>query len=198
MLAILKTVKEYDLSFTEEYYLERLLGHDDKGALKKLFSDHGLETNLDTIKKLIATKNQEFLNIVATQLVFFDGVLDFLAHLDALLIPYGIVSGAMSQEIIPCLQQGNIFEKFRFVIGADHVSHSKPEPDCYELGFEKMQALIPELTKPACWVLEDSAGGISAAKKAGLPTIGITNSLASEYLQQADFVVDHYQEIKLV
>jgi beta-phosphoglucomutase-like phosphatase (HAD superfamily) len=45
-------------------------------------------------------------------------------------------------------------------------------------------------------VIEDAPAGIKAAKAAGMYAVGITNSVKSDALNEADLVVHSYQEIR--
>ena len=69
---------------------------------------------------------------------------------------------------------------------------SKPNPAIYLYAAEKMG------TDPSkCFVVEDAPKGIQAAKNAGMFCIGITTTFAKDRLNNADIVVDSYDEVDL-
>lgn len=197
MQATLETARPYGIFFSKIYYYDALLGFDDVGMFKKLWSDNTQKLDQKILEKLLVQKNKVFRRIIANNLVFFDGVLDFISRLKKLDIPLGIVSGALFNEIEACLKQGKISDDFQFIISADRVRHSKPHPESYKKAFAEMGRLVSGLKKQNCWVIEDSPAGISSALAAGLPVIGITNSRHKDDLNAADLVISHYRELNV-
>lgn len=197
MQAALETSHPHGITFSKKYYYDILLGFDDVGLFKRLWSDHKKKLDEKSLTKLLQQKNKIFRQIIAKKLVFFDGVMDFINRLKKLGIPLAIVSGALFNEIEACLIQGKILDDFKFIISADRVTHSKPHPESYATAFNKMRQELPGLKKSECWVIEDSPTGITSAKVAGLPVIGITNSRHRDDLKNADLIIAHYTEIKL-
>jgi beta-phosphoglucomutase len=82
--------------------------------------------------------------------------------------------------------------KFEIILGDEHVTHGKPNPEIY-LSTAKELGVSPA----ECIVLEDSPPGVEAGKAAGMVVIGILSSHAAEELNQADYVVEHFNQIKL-
>ncbi len=68
----------------------------------------------------------------------------------------------------------------------------KPSPDVFLYAAKKLGVAPNE-----CLVIEDSPNGIEAAKKAGMYSVGITNTVDAQKLQGADLVVNTYSDIKL-
>jgi HAD superfamily hydrolase (TIGR01509 family) len=76
-------------------------------------------------------------------------------------------------------------------VTADDVAVSKPDPECYQLAFQQLQAVHKNaFTKETTIAIEDTPAGISAAKAAGLMVCAVTNSYPSARLTQATFVID--------
>ena len=199
MFSALKALEPHQIDFTEDYYFEKLLGFDDRDLFSFVFDEKG-KTKLDkeTLKKLLKEKNQIFMSQIEKHIIYFEGVTEFINELHAKKIPLAVVSGARSREVEACLKKGGLDVKFLFMICADHVAHSKPHPEPYEKAFQKMLSLVDfDLDAKNCWVLEDSPAGVLSAQKAGMKTIGITNSLSRNDLLLADHVIDHYREIKI-
>ncbi len=53
------------------------------------------------------------------------------------------------------------------------------------------------LVPARCLVIEDAAAGIEAANRAGMKSIGVTNTLPGEKLTSADRVVRSLEEVSL-
>ena len=197
MFATLKVAQSYGISFTEEYSFEMLFGFDDKGLFRHLFEIHGKQLSAQTLKELIIEKNTEFMDKVESHILFFEGVVDLISRIHQKNIHMAIVWGALAREVQACLKKGGLESYFEFMVCADHVSTSKPDPESYETAFINMMAWENTLDKKDCWVLEDSPSGLSSAVYAGLIVIAITNSNTRDSLASASYIVDHYREIIL-
>jgi len=197
-LSTLKTIQDKEMGLTEEYYFEKLFGFDDKALFDHVYQMHGKKLDKNTLKKLMIEKNEEFMKLVETQIIYFDGVVDLIKGLHQKNIPLAVVSGALSHEVEVCLKKGDLDKYFEFMICADNVKRSKPHPESYETAFSKMAEMVDNLELNECWVLEDSPTGIESAKSAGLPVIGITNSVIEEFLKDSDHIVSHYKDINII
>lgn len=198
MFSTMKAIKEHNIQFSEDYYFEKLFGFDDVGLFEHLFAKHGKELSPQTLKELMVSKNVEFMETIEEHILFFDGVKDLILRLHENKVPLAVVSGALSSEVKACLKKGKLDSYFEFIVCADHVRRSKPDPESYEKAFEKMVVKVPDLELQSCWVLEDSPTGISSAVGAGLKVIGITNSAAAPVLSEADVVIQDYSEIQMM
>jgi beta-phosphoglucomutase len=126
----------------------------------------------------------------------FDGVIENLPVLHKK-FKLGIVSGARKSEIYRINEFNGIQNYFEFIVATDDVMHSKPSPEGYLKGFEKMTALIPDLKKSEVLVVEDTHHGITAAKEAGLFVIGISTSHGLSVLKsfKPSMTVKDHQEL---
>lgn len=103
------------------------------------------------------------------------------------------VATSLRRKFIPYLDRSlNLSGLFDIYSIDDIGGVSKPNPDIFLYAAKRMNVL-PE----RCVVIEDSPNGIKAAKRAGMYCIGITNTVSSEHLGEADMVVESYEEIDL-
>ncbi|WP_113923825.1 HAD family hydrolase [Cognataquiflexum aquatile] len=81
---------------------------------------------------------------------------------------------------------------FSFTTGGHEVTKGKPDPEIFLLSMQKA-GLKPE----ECLVIEDSQGGILAAKRAGLHVIGISTSQSPDELLSygCDQVIVDFEEL---
>lgn len=80
---------------------------------------------------------------------------------------------------------------FNFVVTADLITKSKPDPEGYLLGASK---IVRNIRK--CVVFEDSLQGVKAGRNAGAYVIGVAGTLDRETLSPyADIVVDSLTEV---
>ena len=82
---------------------------------------------------------------------------------------------------------------FDYIVTADQITRSKPDPEGYLLGAEKIGCEIRD-----CVVFEDSLQGVKAGKASGGYVIGVAGTLSRETLAPySDRVVDSLEEIDL-
>lgn len=81
---------------------------------------------------------------------------------------------------------------FSFTTGGHEVIKGKPDPEIFLLSMQKA-GLRPE----ECLVIEDSQGGILAAKRAGIMVVGISTSESKETLVSlgCEWVVADFEEL---
>ena len=80
---------------------------------------------------------------------------------------------------------------FDFIVTADLISKSKPDPEGYLLGAEKIGRDIRN-----CIVFEDSLQGVKAGHNAGAFVIGVAGTLGKEIIAPySDLVVDSLEEL---
>jgi len=83
-------------------------------------------------------------------------------------VPMAVASGGTHDIVEATLGVLKLRSLFDVVIGADDVTHGKPDPECYLLAAEKM-GVKPE----ECVVYEDGDPGIEAAARAGMRVIDV-------------------------
>ena len=80
---------------------------------------------------------------------------------------------------------------FNSIVDGDQVSRSKPDPEGYLLGAERLGA-----DAKRCVVFEDSMQGVKAGRAAGSYVVGVAGTNPAEKLAEyADIVVDSLEEI---
>lgn len=185
------------LGFSWEQYMEAYMGFDDRDAFMEAFSTSGKQLNHGELTQLIAVKANIFQDIIRSGVTPYPGVVDLIKTLHRANTPLAICSGALKSDIIPILEMLNISECFGIIVSADDVTKSKPDPECYRLAFEKLCKQWPmSVHLPTHAIaIEDTPAGISAAKKAGLKVIAVTNSYHQDHLIDADFMVESLEQL---
>jgi len=179
------------LQFTWEEYVETYIGFDDRDAFRHVFSSHGTNLSTEELHGLIDQKALLFAEVIRAGVTAYPGVLELISHLHAHKSPLAICSGALRSDIDPILAMLGISDYFDVIVTADDVAASKPDPECYQLTFQRLQSAHQcSFTKDATLVIEDTPAGISAAKAAGLPVCAVTNSYPADRLDQATFVTE--------
>lgn len=191
--AFRRVLKSIGVNLSWEQYCKTYLTYTDRQAIQKVLLDLGRKPNQDEIDELVEKKQKKFAEFLESNLKIMPGVSELLQNLQKNQIPCGICSGSIRSEIESFLQQTNLQKYFRFIVSADDVKISKPNPEAYllsmEIGREFCNA--EKVLEPGeCIAVEDSVGGICAAKAAGMLCLAVSNSYPAAQLQKADLVVD--------
>jgi beta-phosphoglucomutase family hydrolase len=96
-----------------------------------------------------------------------------------------IGSSAPLENIELVTQRLGIAGFFRVIVSGREVAEGKPSPQVFLLAAERL-GLRPR----DCVVIEDAVAGVSAAKRAGMSCIAVTNTSPRTELSGADLIVD--------
>lgn len=135
-------------------------------------------------------KSRRYLELVASGIPPFPDGLGLLMRTDGWRV--ALATGSMRHEAELALRSLGIRERFHAIVTREDCVNGKPHPEPFlraanELGVSPVR----------CVVIEDSPGGIQAAKAAGMACVAVTHSCAREQLRQADLVVDDLGKVDL-
>lgn len=179
---------EDGIDISDEDYYSRL-GMDDRTFVASILEAAGKEAGVDRVGELTRGKTEKWRAIVEETMPLFPGVEEFVKKMSNELT-LGIVSMARREEIDFVLEKTGIAPCFSIVISADDVTACKPDPQCYREGFRRIDAYrsshghLP-MVHGDCLVIEDSPPGVQAGRAAGLPVLGVTNTVSAEALRAA-------------
>jgi beta-phosphoglucomutase len=134
------------------------------------------------------------------KLPLYAGVDDLIFRLRSHNIKLGLVSDSLLQEIQLVLERAKLAEYFSIIVTGDDITTSKPQPDGYLLAVERFNRVYPDLNlqPQECLAIEDTPGGIQAAKRAQMQVVGVANTYPFHILQrQANWTVDYLTELEL-
>jgi HAD superfamily hydrolase (TIGR01509 family) len=183
-------------------YNKLSLGKNDRTAITALLEYQGRFINDDYLNRLIHRKAKAYVDRLEQleQLPIYSQVRGFLGQLKNHNIKLGIVTGALEMEVKLVLERAQIKDYFTVLVTGEEVQKSKPDPEGYLLGVEKMNRAYPELIlQPEnCLAIEDSLAGILAAKSAKLKVMGMAHSYPLHMLQRiSDWVYDRFDDVEL-
>jgi HAD superfamily hydrolase (TIGR01509 family) len=134
---------------------------------------------------LHAVKNARINEMYRAELQIVPGVPDVLTTLKARGLGLSIGSNSPKQRVELAVALTGIAPFFDRIVSFEDVVNGKPAPDIF------LQALrLAAVPKEQCLVVEDSITGVTAAKAAGLRTIGFTGTHAHPE--------DHAQALKAI
>jgi len=188
MQAYQEILKDEAIDLTEEDYYS-CLGMDDKTFVEAAYRRADKNYTAEKIKEINDAKTARWREIVDKEMPLFDGVENFVKKMEKD-FALGIVSMARREEIEYILEKIGLRGSFLSIISAEDVSNCKPNPECYHKGFNLIDAArMTRGSNPIvhgdCLVIEDSPPGIQAGKRAGLKTLGITNTVSARELREA-------------
>ena len=170
-----------DYQLTPAEHLEVFAGHS-VGFCPILNDRHGL--SLDPVS-ILAAKRARVTEIFKADL--FDGVLEFLDKWKGTR-PFGLATNSPLTFVEPALHDVGILNCFDSITTSDEVVHRKPNPEIFEIAFQKLGA-HPLKTV----VFEDQLIGIEAARETGAHVVAIDNGQPVEF--PADITVMTWKEL---
>ena len=170
-------------------YFDNYLGYDDRDLVRAFAADQSLRLGAAEIEAILLDKSRQYDRRVAAGSILYPTATAAVTRLGST-FRLAIASGSLRGEILAILRVNNLADAFRVIVGADDVARSKPAPDAYAAAVERLG-----VSPSAAVAIEDSHWGLTAAKAAGLRTIGITTSYAAPALTLADTIVDSLDEV---
>jgi beta-phosphoglucomutase family hydrolase len=135
-------------------------------------------------------KEGRFRDLIRRSVEPLPGVITLVRALDMAGYQQAIASSAPLENIHLILNSLAILDFFDAIISGEDVARGKPDPEAF-LKAARVMSLDPE----RCLVIEDAAVGIEAAKRAGMKSIGVTNTLPRKKLALANRVVRSLEEV---
>ncbi|MBD3240322.1 MAG: HAD-IA family hydrolase [Chitinivibrionales bacterium] len=123
-------------------------------------------------------------------LTMLPGVVELLCALHGRGIPCAVGSSTHRANLDVAFGILGIRRYFNAVVSGEDVSHGKPDPEVFLIAAERI-GMAPE----SCVVFEDVPAGIEAARRAGMRTVALTTTNASELLADADLVVRDLSDV---
>ena len=171
------------IAFDRRRYEARYLPYDDRAAVARMLSDAGRAAPPALVRRLVATKRRLFRAVVRREGVAIAPAVRRLVRRLARTRTLVIVSGAARSEILAALAAARLRTAFRFIVAAESVRRGKPHPE----GYRRALARLPLAARngEGTMAIEDSPGGIKAARGAGLPVLGVATSYRPAELRRA-------------
>ena len=188
MRAYQELLAEEGVAVTDEDYLASL-GMDDLTFVEEAYKRAGKEVDRSKVWEVSQANTLKCRDQIASDVPLFSGVENFIRKA-ANDFALGIVSMAKFEEIEYVLERTGLGDCFSVIVSADEVRRPKPDPQCYREGFRQLDLArigrnhLP-MTHSECLVIEDSPPGVKAGKSAGLPVLGVTNTVPAERLRAA-------------
>lgn len=175
-----RLAQELGFEFKEEDN-ERLKGVSRMKSLEILLELGGLSFDDDMKRRLAEKKNAWYVDYISAldESELLSGAKEYLTALKQRGIKIALGSASKNAPII--LNRLKITELFDSIVDGNKVSKAKPDPEVFLIAAQEL-GLQPR----ECVVFEDAEAGITAARAAGMRTVGIGSD---HILREADIVV---------
>jgi HAD superfamily hydrolase (TIGR01509 family) len=178
------------------------LGRSDRVCLREVLSGRGRSVSEEYLTKLIEKKSRlyrEKINALA-ELPIYDDTIAFIKRVKNRELAIGLVTGAIRPEVELILERAGIREYFSVIVTGDEIPTGKPQPDGYLLAVERFNRwdFNLQLQPGECLVIEDTFAGCEAAKRAGMPVVGIAHTYPFHFMQRvSNWAIDNFSQLDL-
>jgi len=146
----------------------------------------------EDIEAITNKKQSLYRQRVAKNIVPLPGAVELIKLLNRRGIKTAIASSAVAQNIQVILKGLGIEDCFQAIAFGTEVAEGKPSPEIFQLAAKKL-GVKPE----NCVVIEDAIAGVTAAKRAGMKCVAVTNSHPRQSLKNADMVVESLEKVDI-
>lgn len=186
-IALKQFCRKYGHDLSEEQLKEKIYGRTNKDWIPAVFGD----IDREKAKALADEKEALFRDIFKTTIRPVDGLISFLEKVRLDGIPRAIATSAPRENVDFTLKHTDTGRFFDTILDESFVEKGKPDPEIYlktakAVGFPAEQ----------CVVFEDSLSGVKAGKAAGCKVVAITTTHSREELNEADYIIDNFEEIE--
>ncbi len=182
--AFQEVLATYGFTLTAEEYFSRYIVYSDREVLERLLPGG------EVLGAALAAKEQRYQALVEAGVPVFPDGLALLARTAGWRV--GLATGSLRGEVVRVLRSLGIHERFDTIVTREDCGMGKPDPEPFLRAAEGLD-LFPR----RCVVIEDTPGGIQAAKAAGMACVAVTHSCLRESLLGADLVVDDLATVQL-
>ena len=123
--------------------------------------------------------------------LLFDEVPDMLENLLTKGYILAIASSSSMKAIRRMLEETGLAKYFKVVVSGEEFVKSKPDPAIYNYAIKRLR-----LKKEECVIIEDSAYGIEAGKRAGIDVVAVSRENAGQRQDRADLIIDTLRKLK--
>jgi len=189
MKAYQEILKGEGIDLTEEDYYA-CMGMNDKIFVENAYKRANKTADANKVLEITQAKTNKWRDQIASEVPVFDGVDNFVKKMVSGDITLGIVSMAKREEIEYVLERIGLREYFTTIVSAEDCENCKPDPEVFYKGFTQLDSQRTAngrnpIVHGECVVIEDSAAGVKGAKKAGMKTLAITNTVSEKALREA-------------
>ena len=146
----------------------------------------------EEVAAIATEKEAVFRQKAAAKLKPFPGAIELLKSLGEYGVKIALASSAPIENIQLVIQDLGIDNCFAVIVWGREVTEGKPSPLGFLLAAQRL-----EVEPKNCVVIEDSVAGVTAAKRAGMRCVAVTNTHPRKGLMEAELVVDSLETVSV-
>jgi beta-phosphoglucomutase-like phosphatase (HAD superfamily) len=188
--AYYETFCSLNIEVSETLY-KSFTGSSTVNAFQRLVAHFSLDHNPE---ELVLDKRKRYVNFFENDpnLHLVAGVEEIIKYFYAKDIKLILASSSAMINIERVFKRFNLNQYFTAKISGADLKESKPHPEIFNKA-----AILANIPKENCIVIEDSDNGITAANDANIFVFGYANKLSEgQTLENADFVLDDFSQLK--
>jgi len=174
----------YGVTLTERQYFADYLVYSDREVLGRLLPAG------QSLDAAVTAKERRYLTLLADGIPAFPDGLALLARSEGWRV--GLATGSNRRETELALRTLGIRERFACIVAREDYGKGKPHPEPY---LRTARGL--DLPPQRCIVIEDTPGGVRAARAAGMVAVAVTHSCPRAHLGEAHLVVENLAAVDL-
>jgi HAD superfamily hydrolase (TIGR01509 family) len=184
LVATQEILAAHGVTLTDADYFGRYIVYSDREIMELLLPDAAARP------AAAAAKSKRYLELVRAGIAAFPDGLGLLMRTDGWRV--ALATGSLRSEAELALVSLGIRERFQAIVTREDCINGKPHPEPFLRAAEGL-GLPPQ----RCVAIEDSPGGIQAAKAAGMRCVAVAHSCPENSLREADLVVDDLGKVDL-
>jgi HAD superfamily hydrolase (TIGR01509 family) len=188
--AYYETFNSLNIEVSDTLY-KSFTGSSTINAFQRLVAHFNLEYSP---KALVLDKRKRYVNFFENDpnLHLVAGVEEIIHYLYEKGITLILASSSAMINIDRVFNRFNLNQYFTAKISGADLKESKPNPEIFNKA-----AILANMPKKNCVVIEDSDNGVTAANHANIFVFGYANKLSEgQTLENADFVIKHFNQLK--
>ena len=176
------------VNFTKEDFRHNF-GQRNDTIIRNTLGEVILQNEIDAIAK---EKEENFRHTVRQNIKPLPGAIKLIKSLTEHKFKIALASSAPIENIQLVTTSLGINNYFQSIICGRDVTEGKPSPQGFLLAARKL-GVEPQ----NCIVIEDAVAGVTAAKRAGMRCLAVTNTHSRQSLAEADLIVDTLEAISV-
>jgi len=176
------------VNFTEEDF-KRNFGQRNDTIIRNTLGGSISPSEVDVVA---SEKEENFRRRIGQNVKPLPGAVELIRLLKERGVKIAIASSAPVENIQLVSRRLGINNYFQAIVWGREVIEGKPSPQGFLLAAKKL-----EVEPKNCVVIEDAIAGVTAAKRAGMKCLAVTNTHSRMSLMEADLVVDTLEAISV-
>ena len=181
-----RVFKKRGVEFTEADF-RRNFGRRNDTIIRDILGESLSQSEVDAI---VSEKEEGFRHRVRHNIKPLPGAIELIKSLREHGFSIALASSAPIENIRLVLKGLGISNYFQAIVWGREVKEGKPSPQGFLLAAKKLG-----VAPGNCIVIEDAVAGVTAAKRAGMRCLAVTNTHPRMSLMEADLVVDTLEAV---